>query len=72
MKLEDIIEDTLTYQYRDKYTNRVYTQKPDYVLEDDVLHILTPIKPYKLVVLRRLLYIGKFNIKNIIIGYPDV
>ena len=72
MKLEDIINEALTYQWKDRYTDKVYTQKPSFNIYGDVIHIYTPVKPYKLVVLRRLLYIGKYNIKNIIVGYPDV
>lgn len=72
MRLEDIIEETLTYQYKDKITKQVYTQKPSFKLVNDVLHIYTPVKPYKLVVLRRLLNVSKYDIKNIIVGYPDV
>lgn len=72
MRLEDIIEESLTYQYKEKYTNKVYTQKPSYYIKGNILYINTPVIPYKLVVLRRLLNIAHYDIENIIIGKPDV
>lgn len=72
MKLEYIIEEALTYTYKDKITKKTYIQPPHYEIKKDIIHIYTPVIPYKLVVLRRLLNITHYDIKNIIIGKPDV
>lgn len=72
MSREEIIEEALTYTLKDKRTGEAFIYKPTYDIKEDIIHIYTPVKPYKLIVLRRLLNIGKIPYKNIIIGYPDI
>lgn len=70
MKLKDIVNMALTYTYTDKRTGIEHNVKPDYKLEGNNLRILTPVITYKIIVLRRLLYIAKLKY-NIIVGYPN-
>lgn len=70
MKLKDIVNMALTYTYIDKRTGIEHVVKPEYKLEGNNLRILTPVIAYKIIVLRRLLYIAKLKY-NIIVGYPD-
>lgn len=72
MRINEIIDLALTYQCKDKITKQVYTQKPRFDYLDNILYIHTPVVPYKLVVLRRLLYVSSYKVDNIIIGKPDV
>lgn len=72
MKINEIIDLALTYQFKDKITKQVYTQKPRFDYLDNILYIHTPVIPYKLVVLRRLLNVSSYQVDNIIIGKPDV
>lgn len=72
MKINEIVDLALTYQCKDKITKQVYTQKPRFDYLDNILYIHTPVVPYKLVVLRRLLYVSSYKVDNIIIGKPDV
>ena len=69
MILEDIIETALTDKWFDKSTNEYHEVKPYYKILNSTIHIYTPIKPYKIVVLRRLLKAYKKEY-NIIIGEP--
>lgn len=71
MRLEDIIETALIDKWFDKYTNEYHEVKPYYKILDSTIHIYTPIKPYKIVVLKRLLKAYKKEY-NIIIGDPDL
>ena len=68
----EIIEEALTDRWKDIRTNETFTQIPNYEIKNDILHIYTPVKPYKIVVLRRLLKVANMRFKNIIIGYPDL
>lgn len=70
MRVEDIIEEALVDRWIDKITNMTFTQMPQYEIKNNILHIYTPIKPYKILVLRRLLKIFNIDFENIIIGYP--
>lgn len=72
MRLEDIIEEALIDRWIDKRTNKILTQMPHYEIRNNVIQVYTPVKAYKLVVLRRLLDKNNYSIKNIIIGKPDV
>lgn len=72
MKLENIIEEALIDVWIDKRTNKTFTQMPRYEIRNNVIQVYTPVKAYKLVVLRRLLDKSNYSIKNIIIGKPDV
>lgn len=72
MRINEIVDLALTYQYKDKITKQVYIQKPRFDYLDNILYIHTPVVPYKLVVLRRLLYVSSYQVDNIIIGKPDV
>lgn len=72
MKINEIVDLALTYQCKDKITKQVYTQKPRFNYLDNIIYIHTPVVPYKLVVLRRLLYVSSYKVDNIIIGKPDV
>ena len=62
MKINEIVDLALTYQFKDKLTKQVYTQKPRFDYLDNILYIHTPVVPYKLVVLRRLLYVSSYNV----------
>lgn len=68
----EIIEEALIDRWIDLKTNETFTQIPNYEIKNDILHIYTPVKPYKIVVLRRLLKVANIGFKNIIIGYPDL
>lgn len=70
--IKDIIEEALTDSWIDKRTGEHFKVIPDYDINNGIVHIYTPVKPYKLVVLRRLLYIAKIQYQNIIVGNPDV
>lgn len=72
MTTEEIIEEALIDRWKDTRTNQTYTNMPHYKIENDILHIYTPIKPYKIVVLRRLLKVANRHFKNIIVGNPDL
>lgn len=71
-RLKSIIEEALTDTWINKITGERFTKVPTYEFNNDILHIYTPVKPYKLVILRRLLYIAKIPYRNIIVGNPDV
>lgn len=70
MVLTDLINMALTRRYTNDFGNQVVI-KPDYKIEGESLRILTPVKPYQLVVLRRLLYAAHIKLDNIIVGYPN-
>lgn len=72
MEIEDIIEEALVDRWIDKRTNQTFTQMPNYEIKNNILYIYTPIKPYKILVLRRLLKIVNIDFENIIIGHPDL
>lgn len=72
MKINEIIEEALVDRWNDVKTNETFTQIPNYEIKNDILHIYTPIKPYKILILRRLLKVANKGFKNIIIGYPDL
>lgn len=72
MTTEEIIEEALIDSWKDVRTNQTYTNMPNYKIENNILHIYTPIKPYKIVVLRRLLKVANRCFKNIIVGHPDL
>lgn len=69
MRLEDIIETALIDKWFDKYINEYHEAKPYYRITNNIIHIYTPVKPYKIVVLKRLLKAYKQEY-NIIIGEP--
>jgi len=70
--VQNIINEALIDKWYDRYTGEEHISTPMYDVMNDIIHIYTPVKPYKLVVLRRLLYIAKIPYKNIIVGNPDV
>lgn len=71
--LENIIMQALVDKWIDKRTGEEYIKLPNYKIEsNNVIHIYSHTKPYKLVILRRLLYIAKIPYNNIIVGNPDV
>lgn len=70
MVLTDLINMALTRRYTNKFGNQVVI-KPDYKIQGESLRILTPVQPYQLVVLRRLLYAAHIKLDNIIVGYPN-
>lgn len=72
MIINEIIEEALIDKWKDIKTNETFTQIPNYEIKSNVLHIYTPIKPYKILILRRLLKRANISFKNIIIGYPDL
>lgn len=72
MTIEEIIEEALIDRWKDTRINETFTQMPHYEIEGDILHIYTPVKPYKIVVLRRLLKVANRHFKNIIVGHPDL
>lgn len=72
MKINEIIEEALIDRWKDIETNKTFTQIPNYEIKNNTLHIYTPIKPYKILILRRLLKRANIGFENIIIGHPDL
>lgn len=72
MRVEGIIEEALVDRWIDKRTNMTFTQMPNYEIKNNILYIYTPIKPYKILILRRLLKVVNIDFENIIIGHPDL
>lgn len=72
MTINEIIEDALTEKYIIKKTKEEFIKIPSYKVNDGIIQIYTPVRPYRLVVLRRLLNAGNIEYKNIIVGHPDV
>lgn len=72
MTTEEIIEEALIDRWTDIRINQTFTQMPHYEIKGDILYIYTPVKPYKIVVLRRLLKVANRHFKNIIVGHPDL
>lgn len=72
MTINEIIEDTLTEKYIIKKTKEEFIKIPSYKIYDGIIQIFTPVRPYRLVILRRLLNSANIEYKNIIVGHPDV
>ena len=72
MKINEIIEEALTEKYVIKKTKEEYIKIPSYKVYNGIIQIFTPVKPYRLVILRRLLNAANIEYKNIIVGHPDV
>ena len=72
MRINEIIEEALIDKWKNIKTNETFVQIPNYEIKNNILHIYTPIKPYKILILRRLLKRANIYFKNIIIGYPDL
>lgn len=72
MTINEIIEEALTEKYIIKRTKEEFIKIPTYKVYNGIIQIFTPVRPYRLVVLRKLLKAAHIDIKNIIVGYPDV
>ncbi len=72
MTINEIIEEALTERYVIKKTKEEYVKIPSYKIYNGIIQIYTPVKPYRLLILRRMLKAGKIDYRNIIVGYPDV
>ena len=72
MTINEIIEDALTEKYTIKKTKEEIIKIPSYKVYNGIIQIFTPVRPFRLVVLRRLLNAAHIEYKNIIVGHPDV
>ena len=73
MTTKEIIKEALTYRWYDKRTNQEYEMTTGFEIDRlNNIIIRTPIKPFQLVLLRRLLKLGKKEYNNIVIGNPYI
>lgn len=72
MTINEIIEEALTEKYIIKRTKEEFIKIPTYKVYNEIIQIYTPVRPYRLLVLRKMLKEANIDYKNIIVGYPDV
>lgn len=71
MKIEEIIKIALVDKYYNKYTGEIWETIPCFKVLDNTIHIYPPVKPDKIMVLRRLLKVSHNNY-NIVVGDPNI
>lgn len=72
--IENIITDglTITYKVPEALTPIIWKPDVEYNEEDKTIYIKPSLPPYRMVVLKRLIYNYGMPIDNIIVGTPDV
>lgn len=71
MKIEEIVKIALADKYYNKCTGEIWETIPYFKINHRTIHISQPIKPDKIMVLRRLLKVSHNNY-NIVVCEPNI